>query len=294
MNVAADTNTTKSKALMEPDTPMHEPSEVTTRHVSAQLNLTVWSEADIVAAVAVADGPTRTSEALVIELDQQRIDPIEISTGHGGRIHMLRAVSPGRLTIEYRATIHGSAPTPAARPIDAYQYARPSRFCQSDQLGPIARSEFAGLSGRELLDAVSSWVGANVAYLPGSSRPTDGAVTTMLSRAGVCRDFAHLAAALLRANGVPARVASVYAPGLVPMDFHAVAEACIDGCWWVVDPTTLAPRSSLLRIATGVDATDTAFLTTLRGSVDMDGLQVSAIVEPWLPTDDLTELVTLS
>lgn len=262
--------------------------------MSARLELTVRSEADIVAAIAVADGPERTNEDMTIHLDQRPLNPVEISAGHGGRLHLLGAVAPGRLTIEYSATAVGSTPTPAVTAIDAYQYARPSRFCQSDQLGPIARSEFAGLAGRELLDAVSSWVGANVTYLPGSSRPTDGAVTTMLSRAGVCRDFAHLAAALLRANGVPARIASVYAPGLEPMDFHAVAEACLDGSWWVVDPTTLAPRSSLLRIATGVDATDTAFLTTLRGHVEMDNLNVTAVVEPWLPNDDLTRLVTLS
>ena len=39
----------------------------------------------------------------------------------------------------------------------------------------------------------------------------------------------------------PARVVSVYAPGLYPMDFHAVAEALVDGQWRVVDATLLAP-----------------------------------------------------
>lgn len=47
---------------------------------------------------------------------------------------------------------------------------------------------------------------------------------------------------------------------LDPMDFHAVAEAVVDGQWIVVDPTLLAPRTTLLRIATGRDAADTAFL----------------------------------
>ena len=36
---------------------------------------------------------------------------------------------------------------------------------------------------------------------------------------------AHLAISLLRGKNVPARLAAVYAPGLSPMDFHAVAEA---------------------------------------------------------------------
>ena len=86
-------------------------------------------------------------------------------------------------------------------------------------------AEFAGLSpGRDLLAAVSSRVGTRLSYVPGSSRPTDGAVNTLLSRQGVCRDYAHLVIALLRALDVPARLAAVYAPGLEPMDFHAVAD----------------------------------------------------------------------
>ena len=42
----------------------------------------------------------------------------------------------------------------------------------------------------------------------------DGAVDTLLAVAGVCRDFAQLVVALLRAVNVPARVVSAYAPGL--------------------------------------------------------------------------------
>ncbi len=62
-------------------------------------------------------------------------------------------------------------------------------------------------------------------YVAGSSLPTDGAVRTLLGRQGVCRDFAHLCIALLRALNVPARLAAVFAPGLSPMEFHAVCEA---------------------------------------------------------------------
>ena len=51
--------------------------------------------------------------------------------------------------------------------------------------------------------------------------------------------------ALLRAVNVPARLVAVYAPGLSPMDFHAVAEAFVEGEWRVVDATLLAPRQTL-------------------------------------------------
>ena len=58
------------------------------------------------------------------------------------------------------------------------------------------------------------------------------------------------------------------------MDFHAVVEAAIDGQWRVVDATTLAPRQSLVRIATGRDASDTAFLTVQSGRADLASMKV--------------------
>jgi transglutaminase-like putative cysteine protease len=102
----------------------------------------------------------------------------------------------------------------------------------------------------------------------------------------VCRDFAHLVIALLRARDVPARLAAVYAPGLSPMDFHAVVEAYVDGGWQVVDATHLAPRASMLRIATGRDATDTAFLSSYRGDLLLRTLGVTATVDGDLPVED--------
>ncbi|MBB5643628.1 transglutaminase-like putative cysteine protease [Cryobacterium roopkundense] len=98
--------------------------------------------------------------------------------------------------------------------------------------------------------------------------------------------------ALLRAMDVPARLTSVYAPGLNPMDFHAVAEALVDDAWHVVDATALAPRQALVRIATGRDAADTSFLTVIGGLVNLSSLEVSAVVDE-LPRDDVRQLVEL-
>jgi transglutaminase-like putative cysteine protease len=127
----------------------------------------------------------------------------------------------------------------------------------------------------------------------GSSRGTDGAVETLLHRRGVCRDFAHLAIALLRAKDIPARLAAVYAPGLRPMDFHAVAEAFVDGAWHVVDPTGLAPRASMLRITAGRDSADTAFLSTVGGRLTLKRLEVTAEAAE-LPAEDPAALVGLA
>jgi transglutaminase-like putative cysteine protease len=122
----------------------------------------------------------------------------------------------------------------------------------------------------------------------------DSAEDTLLTGMGTCRDFAHLGVALSRATGIPARFAAVYAPGLFPMDFHAVFETLQEGRWRVHDATGLAPRSSLVRIATGRDAADTAFSAVNSGVMDMESLVVSATVGGQLPRDSQSQIVELA
>ncbi len=262
------------------------------RDVTAHLSLTVRSAATLVLEVAVARSHA-PDEALAVTLDGAPVPVRELDGPHGTRLHVVDA-DPGALVVDYRATVRGtSTAVPGDTEADRLWFLRPSRYCESDALAPTARAQFAGLTGVDLLAAVSSWVGTRLAYVPGSSQPTDGAVRTLLARQGVCRDYAHLVVALLRALDVPARVVAVYAPGLAPMDFHAVAEAWVHGAWRVVDATTLAPRGSLVRVATGRDASDTAFLTVHRGVAVLDAVSVSAVADT-LPDDDVRELVTLT
>jgi transglutaminase-like putative cysteine protease len=264
-----------------------------TRSVSCQVELDVREEAQLVWSVAVAHGPELASESLSITVDDQPVEAKEIGVADGGRLHVCTA-PVGRLTLSYSAEVTGAAAPATVDPVDDIVYRRPSRYAESDQLGPTAWAEFGKLEGKELLDAVTSWVGTQLFYVSGSSRPTDGATQTMLMRQGVCRDFAHLVIALLRARNVPARLVGVYAPGLSPMDFHAVVEAAIDGQWYAVDATSLAPRETLVRISTGRDASDTAFLTVQSGRSTLVSMEVSATAAPDLPQDDLTNLVSLT
>jgi transglutaminase-like putative cysteine protease len=189
------------------------------------------------------------------------------------------------MAVDYALEVEGRAAPAIASELDTITYLRPSRYAQSDSLTPVARAEFAGLSGHPLVQAISDWVFEHIHYVPGSSQPTDGATRTLTSRQGVCRDFAHVAIAFLRGMEIPARMVSVYAPGLSPMDFHAVVEAFVDGEWWVIDPSRLAPRQSLLRIATGRDAADTAWLTSNWTDLSVTSMSVTATVDE-LPTDD--------
>lgn len=256
------------------------------RLVGSHLEATVVDPSTQALAVAVADGYAR-DERFSATLDGQALAVEEVAAAHRGRVHVLRDVPAGRLVVDYEAEVTGES-GPASTDGDQWlRYLRPSRYCESDRIGPFARAEFAGATTEALVADVPAWVAARVRYVPGASRPIDGAAATLLAGEGVCRDFAHLTAALLRANDVPARVVAVYAPGLLPMDFHAVTEALVGDRWVVVDPTGMAPRQSLVRIATGLDAADTAFLTTIGGRLDLTGMHVSAVAQPDLPVDDV-------
>lgn len=268
------------------------------RTVTSSFDLDVTEPATLALEIAVSQGyldgardGVVFTEGLSVSLGGATLPHRELATDHGTRLHVVQA-PVGQVHVEYAADIDGRLGPIPTDEVDLLRYLRPSRYCESDSLGPTAHSEFAGVSGADLLDAVSSWVGTRLTYVPGSSLPTDGAVRTLLARQGVCRDYAHLVVALLRSLDVPARLVAVYAPGLDPMDFHAVAEGYVDGAWHVVDATTLAPRSSLVRIATGMDAADTAFLSIYHGRAEMLSMGVSAVVDA-LPTDDLDTLVAL-
>lgn len=273
--------------------------------VGCSLTFEVEEEATVALQVAVATAPGRKiDDRLDVTLDDRPLPgPVrELPSTQGGRLHHFVA-KPGLLKARYQARVQGGEVSEADPPADGPGAAavverlvalRPSRYCPSDVLLGFASGELQeGEADADLARSVAAWVARRTAYVQGSSGPHDTAVETLLTGQGVCRDFAHLAIGLTRAVGIPARLVSSYAPGLTPMDFHAVVEAHVDGSWHVLDPTRLAPRQSLLRIATGRDAADTAFADVLAGRAALTGLDVWAIVEGRLPVDDGTALVRL-
>jgi transglutaminase-like putative cysteine protease len=262
------------------------------RTVSTRMDLEIKGLSEMVFSMAVARESELETETISFLLDGAPLQATEVVDRHGSRLHKF-AAGPGNLLVEYSAVVLGNSTPSPVDELDLITYLRPSRYCESDSLLPTARSEFSGLHGHDLLTAVTLWVWERLKYVPGSSLVTDGAARTLLARRGVCRDYAHLVIALLRALDVPARMVSVYAPGLTPMDFHAVAEAFVEGQWWIVDATRLAPRQSMVRIATGRDAADIAFLTNHWADLKLNKLEVLAIVDG-LPSDDSQQLLQLS
>jgi transglutaminase-like putative cysteine protease len=280
------------------------------RVVSCSFRFDVAEPAEVALQVVAADSAGLVvAERVDVTVDGAPPTSLEvIRTPHGERIHVIHA-GPGLLSAEYRGEIEAratgpvttdaaAAPAPGGNTPIAYErqlYLRPSRYCPSDHLVGFAVSEFhLGADVAARVAAITAWIRDRISYVPGSSDVHDSAEHTLLTGMGTCRDFAHLGIALCRATGIPARFAAVYAPGLTPMDFHAVFETWQGGRWCVQDATGLAPRSSLVRIATGRDAADAAFATVDSGLVTMAHMEVMATVGTNLPRDDQSDLVELA
>ena len=191
----------------------------------------------------------------------------------GNRYFRVNA-KPGPLLVEYAAevTMMSGLDDPAdvteiplsAMPLSVFPHLYPSRYCQSDKLERFARSTFGGLdAGYDRVNGICNWINDYVAYEGGVSDALTTAFDTVTQRAGVCRDFSHLAIALCRTLGIPARYVSGYAAKLTPPDFHAVFEAYLSGpeggAWYLFDPTRKADPAGIVRIGLGRDAAEVAF-----------------------------------
>lgn len=157
---------------------------------------------------------------------------------------------------------------PHELPGEAIQYLLDSRYCLADKFRSFVDSEFDGKRGGAQIVAMRDWIEDHFTYAPGSSNTDTTALDTFVERRGVCRDYAHVLITLSRAAGIPARYCSVYAPGVEPPDFHAVAEVFLadpdgaGGTWQLVDATGMANAHETVKIGVGRDAADVSFMTT--------------------------------
>jgi transglutaminase-like putative cysteine protease len=167
-------------------------------------------------------------------------------------------------------------------PNDVLQFLLPSRHCQSDQMGDLARQIVGNLPpGYQQVEAIRHWIHTHIRYCYGTSNSSTSALDTAQSRIGVCRDFAHLGISLCRALNIPARMAVGYLHELTPMDLHAWFEAFVGDRWYTFDATQAEPKGNRITLAYGQDATDVA-LATQFGRPDLLEMQVwvNAAPEP--------------
>ncbi|HEV3239487.1 MAG TPA: transglutaminase family protein [Casimicrobiaceae bacterium] len=229
---------------------------------------------------------------------QPEVPVEEFRDAAGGNRFLRINVAPGHFSMRYLAAVDVDAPVVdraapliplATVPPEVIPYVLSSRYCQVEQLFPLACREFGHIApAYAQVEAVCAWIRANIAYRVGTSSPATTAGDVLANRAGVCRDFAHLAVALCRALNIPARFVTGYTRyEEPPPDFHAVFEAYLGGRWQLFDPTELAPIDSIVRIGAGRDAVDVAFATFF-GKARLRRL--SPLVEP---SDNVTPLARL-
>ncbi len=242
------------------------------RTAHAAFSMSLSSDTDV-SLLALPAGAYASDDRISVEVDGAPVEWRIERAAHDAR--ELRFTAPaGTLEVDIRTRIASAAgPVDDADPA---RYLEDSRYVEGSALRGFVDERFGRASGFEQLDAMRSWIARSFTYAPALSAIDDTAVSTLQKRGGMCRDYAHAMIALARAASIPARYVGVYAPGLEPPDFHAVAEVHVDGQWWVIDPTGLAPRGSLIRIATGVDAQETAWATTTGDPVVLESLRVEA------------------
>lgn len=238
-------------------------------NIHAHLDYGFARPTDLLLQMEAAILPEQTIDRAFIDLSP--VEHFARISGHdriGDRIWLRVA---DRLVADYTATVTVERLLPSLAeqayvpphqlPGETVEYLMPSRFCQSDLFQSFVDSEFAGLEGGARVDAIRQWVSHAFRYVPGASTAETTAMDSFVRREGVCRDYAHVVATLVRACEIPARVASVYALGVEPQDFHAVAEVFVGGAWHLVDATGMAEGGGMAKIGVGRDAADVAFLS---------------------------------
>lgn len=240
--------------------------------ISASLNYRLSEPVDLMLQIEAANGGGQHVEDASLDLGEpESISRVPAADGICDPI-WLRA--EGTLRAEYRARVAVDRPdidlaslaeVPLHRlPADAVPYLNESRYCPSNKLHAFVDRRFGELEGGAKIVRMRDWIENRFTYVAGTSDVDTGALDSFVERRGVCRDYTHVMIALARAAHIPARMASVYALGVEPMDFHAVAEVYLDGDWHMVDATGMTRPSGCARICIGRDAADIAFLTAYR------------------------------
>jgi transglutaminase-like putative cysteine protease len=154
-------------------------------------------------------------------------------------------------------------------PDETLQVLLPSRYCDTEMLGPTACSMFGRMMpGWSRVQSICDYVHQYIAFDRQCARPAKTAWEAFQERRGVCRDYAHLAITLCRCLNIPARYCTGYLGAIgvppidAPTDFAAWFEAYIGGGWHSFDPRHNQRRIGRVLIARGRDAADVAICTT--------------------------------
>lgn len=193
---------------------------------------------------------------------------------------MRMVVPPGTLTLSYDAVIRDSGrpdfvnmkadAVPVEKlPAACLPYLSASRYCESDRFGALAWRLFGQIeSGWARVQAICDYVHERLTFSYGYTAVMRTAMEAHEERAGVSRDYAHLAVALCRAMNIPARYVNGYMGDIgvnadpAPMDFNAWFEVYLEDRWYTFDARHNARRIGRIAVARGRDAADIPLIQT--------------------------------
>jgi transglutaminase-like putative cysteine protease len=245
--------------------------------VGCELHYQVTAPTSFLFHVTAANTPHQVVHGEAVRIEPGKDYDICYLGAEDNRVFRLQTM-PGELTLHYQArvSLNAAVDNPPQipetdhpeLPEEVLPYLNPSRYCESDRLAAFAMAEFGHLDrGYSRVADICQWTHSHLQYRSGSTNASTGACDVLILRSGVCRDYAHLAIALCRALGIPARYVSGYAVALEPPDFHGFFEAYLGDHWYLFDATRLAPVEGLVRIGMGRDAADVPFATIIGAAI---------------------------
>jgi transglutaminase-like putative cysteine protease len=178
---------------------------------------------------------------------------------------------------------------------DYWEMMLPSDFCHSsaalEQLATALKVERRG-SPLELLTELNAGIYKLFSYVPNSTKVDSPIEEALVSRKGVCQDFAHIMIALVRPLRIPCRYVSGYLFHRASEDgrqdrslegaSHAWVEALVPRLGWVAfDPTNnLVGGDRHIRVAIGRDYADVPPTRGVHKGEAQSILSVSVTVSP--------------
>ena len=222
-----------------------------------------------------------------------RVDHFGVTGAHGGL----------EVMAESSVDTHDPPPIASTSPMESLgdpdflnqhdEYLKPTRHTHWDEAMASEAQRLAATSGPNVPDTVAllnQFAAAQLDYRPDSTEIGQPIADILSEGVGVCQDYAHLAVALCRSIGIPARYVSGYLfssddrtgsidGDLVQVQTHAWFEAAIPGWGWLpLDPTNqLAVGRQHVKIGHGRDYDD---VPPLRGVYSGPGTpEVAASVE---------------
>ncbi len=187
--------------------------------------------------VPLTNGSSQRLEALAVSMPHKLL---EDDLGH--RIIELRLPHLGpheTRTVSLRADVRMRGDANTVGSAADGRWLASEKYIESDDARIMElATDLRGETALDTAHSIFSWVAQNIRYA-GFVADDAGALAAVQRRSGDCTEYAYLATALARANGLPARMVGGFVADRVAAprqdEYHNWAEVFVDGAWWLLD-----------------------------------------------------------